>query len=145
MCDQQRLRPDCAYAKSGLSLCWWLEYTMTVMLLTKHHLDFQRIRGVCTGLSESIHVKMPYWKTHIAAHIECCIWHCYWESKPSADISKLNRPCIVRYYYDYIIGIKLSIYSNCWFKCFLYAYAFILLWLYYHFYPSFLRASTCWM
>ena len=40
MCDQQRLRPACAYAQSDQSLCLSLEYPMSVMLLTDHHLRF---------------------------------------------------------------------------------------------------------
>ena len=34
MCDQQRLRPACAYAQSDQSLCRSLEYSMSVKLLT---------------------------------------------------------------------------------------------------------------
>ena len=30
----------CAYAQSGESLCWSFEYSMTVKLLTEHHLEF---------------------------------------------------------------------------------------------------------
>ena len=42
---------------------------MIVKLLTKHHLEFLSLKGGCTGLSESIHVKMPHcWKSHVAAH-----------------------------------------------------------------------------
>ena len=36
------------------------EYSMTVKLLTKHHLEFLGLKGGCTGLSKSIHVKMPH-------------------------------------------------------------------------------------
>ena len=35
MCDQQRLRPACAYAQSDQSLCLSLEYSMTVKLMTE--------------------------------------------------------------------------------------------------------------
>ena len=72
MCDQQRLRPACAYAESGQSLCWSLEYSMTVKLLTEHNLEFLSLTGGCTGLSESTLVKMPHcWKSHVAAQM---IW-----------------------------------------------------------------------
>ena len=37
MCDQQRLRPACAYAQSDQSLCESLEYSMNVKLLTEYH------------------------------------------------------------------------------------------------------------
>ena len=47
-----------------------LEYSMTVKLLTKHHLEFLSLKGGCTGSSESIHVKMPHcWKSHVVADI----------------------------------------------------------------------------
>ena len=40
------------------------------MLLTEHNLEFLSIKGDCTGLSESTHVKMPRcWKSHVTAHI----------------------------------------------------------------------------
>ena len=43
---------------------------MTVKLLTKHHLEFLSLKGGCTGLPESMHVKMLYcWKSHVTAHI----------------------------------------------------------------------------
>ena len=86
MCDQQRLRPACAYPQSDQSLCLWLEYFMTVKLLTEHHLEFLCLKGGCTGLSESTHVKMPHcWKSHVTANIflqmflySCSQnpWHC---------------------------------------------------------------------
>ena len=63
MCDQQILRSACAYAQSDQSLYWLLEYSMSVKVLTEHHLDFLSLRGGCTGSSESTHVKIPYcWK-----------------------------------------------------------------------------------
>ena len=47
---------------------------MIVKLLTEHHLEFLSLRGGCTGLSESTHVKMPRWKSHTTAHISLNIW-----------------------------------------------------------------------
>ena len=35
---------------------------MSVKLLTEHHLEFLSLRGGCTGSSESIHVKIPYYR-----------------------------------------------------------------------------------
>ena len=68
MCDQQRLRTACAYSQSDQSLCWSLEFTMTVKLLTEPHFVFLSLKEGCTCLSESIHVKMPHcWKSHAAA------------------------------------------------------------------------------
>ena len=43
---------------------------MTIKLLTEHHLEFLSLKGGCTGLSESIHVKMPNcWKSHVVAQL----------------------------------------------------------------------------
>ena len=43
---------------------------MIVKLLTEHHLEFLSLKGVCSGSSESTHVKMPHcWKSHALAHI----------------------------------------------------------------------------
>ena len=69
MCDQQSLRSASAYAQSNQSLCLSLEYSMTVKLLTEHHLEFLSLTGGCTGLSESTLVKMPQcWKSDATAH-----------------------------------------------------------------------------
>ena len=70
MCDQQRLRPVCAYAQSDQSLCWWLEYSMTVKLLTEYHFEFLSLTGGSKDSSESTLFKMPHcWKSHVTAHI----------------------------------------------------------------------------
>ena len=70
MCDQQRLRPACAYVQSDLSLCLSLECSMTVKLLTEKHLEFLSLKGGCTGSFESTFAKMPHcWKSHVVAHI----------------------------------------------------------------------------
>ena len=43
---------------------------MTVKLLTEHHLEFLSLKGSCTGLSESLLVKIPHcWKSHVMAHM----------------------------------------------------------------------------
>ena len=75
MCDQQRLRPVCAYAQSDQSLCLSIEYSMNVKLLTEHHLEFLSLKGFCTGSTESIHVKIPNcWKSHDTAQISSIIF-----------------------------------------------------------------------
>ena len=88
MCDQQSLRSACAYTQPDQSLCYLLEYSMIVKLLTEHHLEFLSFKGGCTGLSKSTHVKMPHcWKSQALAHrtfwkqtnetlIRCCILLC---------------------------------------------------------------------
>ena len=69
MCDQQSLRSACAYAQSDQSLCWSLEYSMSVKLLNEHYLEFLSLKGDCTGSSEPTHVKKPHcWKSHVMAH-----------------------------------------------------------------------------
>ena len=66
----KRLRSACAYAQSDQSLCLSLEYSMSVNLLTEHHLEFLSLKGGCTGSFESTHVKMPHcWKSHATAQI----------------------------------------------------------------------------
>ena len=45
---------------------------MTGRLLAEQHLDFLSLKGVCTGSSESICVKMPHcWISHVPAHMSC--------------------------------------------------------------------------
>ena len=64
----------CATSKASgqpdQSPCKSLEYSMTVKVLTEHHLEFLSLKGGCTGLYESTLVKMPHcWESHAAAHI----------------------------------------------------------------------------
>ena len=66
---QQRPGSDCTYAQSDQSLCKSLEYSLTVKLLTEHHLEFLSFKGGCTGSYESTLVKMPHCsKSHATAH-----------------------------------------------------------------------------
>ena len=60
MCDQQSLRSACAYAQSDQSLCWSLEHSTSVKLLTEHNFGFLSLTGGCSGWSESTLVKMPH-------------------------------------------------------------------------------------
>ena len=70
MCEQQSLRSAYAFAKSDQSLCWSLEYSMSVKLLTEHHLEFLSLNGGSEGSSESTLVKMPHcWKSHVTARM----------------------------------------------------------------------------
>ena len=70
MCNQQSLRSACAYAQSDQSLFLSLEYSMSVKLLTEHHLEFLSLKKGCTGLSESTLVKMPHcWKSRVTAQL----------------------------------------------------------------------------
>ena len=60
----------CATNKaSDQSLCWSLEFSMTVKQLTEHHLEFLSLKEGCKDSSESTLVKMSHcWKSHVAAH-----------------------------------------------------------------------------
>ena len=70
MCDQQRLRPACAYAQSDQSLCWTLEYSTTVKLQTEHKLKFLSLTGGCTGSSASTLVTLPHcWKSRHSSYV----------------------------------------------------------------------------
>ena len=66
MFDQQSLRSACAYAQSDQSFCLSLVYSMSVKLLTEHHLEFLSLKGGCTGSSEST---LHCWKSYDAAQI----------------------------------------------------------------------------
>ena len=38
--------------------------------MNEHHMEFLSLKGGCTGLSESTHVKMPHcWKSHVTAQL----------------------------------------------------------------------------
>ena len=70
MCDQQRLRPACAYAQTDQSICLSLEYSTSVKQLTEHHLEFLSSKVGCTGSSKSTLVKMLHcWKSHTVDQI----------------------------------------------------------------------------
>ena len=70
MCDQQMLRPDCAYAQSDQSICYSLECSMNIKLLTEQHLDFLSLKVGCTCSSETTLVKIPHcWKSRVAAQL----------------------------------------------------------------------------
>ena len=62
-CKGSDVRPD-------QSLCYLLEYYMTVKLQTEQHLEFLSLKGDCIGWTESMHVKMPHcWKSHVATQL----------------------------------------------------------------------------
>ena len=70
MRDKHMIGSAFVYAKSDQSLCYLLEYSMTVMLLTEHHLEFLSLKGGCTCSSESTLVKMPHcWILHVPVHM----------------------------------------------------------------------------
>ena len=72
MSDHQSLTSACTYAQSDQSHSSLLAYSMSVKLLSEHHLEFLSLKGGCTGSSESILVKIPHcWKSHVVAKILC--------------------------------------------------------------------------
>ena len=60
MCKQQKLRSSCAYWQSGQSLCYSLDYSISIKLLTEHHLEFLSLKGGCTDSSQSTLDKIPH-------------------------------------------------------------------------------------
>ena len=59
-----------AYAQSDQSLCLSLDYSVTVKLLTEHHLEFLSLNAGYTGSFESTLVNMPHcWKSHVVAQL----------------------------------------------------------------------------
>ena len=68
VCATSKASDQPAHVQSDRSLCLLLEYSLTLKLLTKHHLEFLSLKGGCTGSYESTLVKMPHcWKAHVTA------------------------------------------------------------------------------
>ena len=59
MCDQQSLRPACAYSQSDQSLCLSLEDSMSVKLLAEQHLEFLSLKGAAQ-VRLSLHLSKCY-------------------------------------------------------------------------------------
>ena len=63
-------KPQISLRISDQSLCYSLEYSMIVKLLTEQHSEFLSLKRGCRGSSESTLVKMSNcWKSHAAALI----------------------------------------------------------------------------
>ena len=70
--------------------------SMGVKLLTEHHLELLSLKGGCTGLSESTHVKTPHcWKSHHGSITSCVIkgLHCNSDKPVLMKSSKLYIMC----------------------------------------------------
>ena len=76
MCDRQSLRSASAYAQSDQSLSLSLEYSMTVKLLTEHHLEFLSLMG--------------HAKTRLSLHLSKC--HIV-ENLMRGSFKILDSPC----------------------------------------------------
>ena len=82
---------------------------MTLKLLTKHHLEFLRLKGGCTDSSESTLVKMQHcWKSHVRAHIVFLISllkHAVDTQKKRLNetflLSTINIQCVNEIYFSY--------------------------------------------
>ena len=91
MYDQQSLRSACPYAQSGQSLCLSLEYSMSVKLLTEHHLEFLSLKGGCTGSFESTLDKIPpCWKSRVTAHFSSIPVSIHDNSRPIYGVTRLK-------------------------------------------------------
>ena len=77
MCDQQRLRPACAYQPAHMrSLIWAIASRLNIPWILSYWLniiwEFLSLTGGCTDSSESTLVKIPHcWKSHVAAQYLC--------------------------------------------------------------------------
>ena len=75
-CDQQRLRPACAYAQTDQSLCFALNYSMSVKLLIKLNLEFLSLTRGCTGSCQNVTLleitcQGSFYANSISAKISC--------------------------------------------------------------------------
>ena len=61
---------------------------MTAKLLTDQHLVFLKLKGGCTGSSETTFAKMTqFWKSHVAAQRGTCIKGLFWPRvEPKTEI-----------------------------------------------------------
>ena len=91
MWDQQRLRPACAYTQSDQSLCLPLEYSMSVKLLTEHHMEFVSLKGGCLGSSESRLVRIPLLE-FIMNFSYGTMWANFWYLLKGQPVSQTNLP-----------------------------------------------------
>ena len=104
MCSQQKLRSACAYVQSDQSLRLSLEYSISVKLLTEHHLAFLSIEGGCTISPESTLVeKSHFWKSHVAAK--------FFGSKHNISLSHFSNMYKANYVLSVLLGIP-SLFGN---------------------------------
>ena len=71
VCATSKASDQPALTRSLIRLCLSLEYSMSVKLLTEHHLEFLSLKGGCTGSSEFTLVKMPHlgWKSNVTTQM----------------------------------------------------------------------------
>ena len=85
-----------------------LEYSLIVKLLTEHHLASLSLKSICTGLSESTHVKIPHcWKSHVAAHMDPNTECAHLEHKPT---HLLNNSILLSHIHLALTGKSLQSY-----------------------------------
>ena len=67
------------YAQSDQSICLSLEHSMSVKILTEHHLEYLSLTGGCTGSSASTLVKMPHcWNSIMSSY--CLFLFLMWDN-----------------------------------------------------------------
>ena len=89
----------CAYAQPDQSFRLSLEYSMTLRLLTEHHLEFLSLKGGCTP------VKMPHcWRSHVAAQLSlfCLLHYLLHQKHYLMHSTRKERDC--RRFYDILIA-----------------------------------------
>ena len=93
---------------SDQSLCSSLEYSMSVKLLTEHHLEFLCLKGGCTDSSESTLVKMPLcWKNYEAAQM-VITWAISEGSDKPVHLTKHSLLTFIKYGNKYKVHILFS-------------------------------------
>ena len=78
---------------------------MTVKLLTEQHLQLLRLKGGCTGSSESTHIKMPHcWKSRTRFTALFYFWLLSYKRAANAQTSL----CICMYMYSIARTVALT-------------------------------------
>ena len=82
MYDQKRLRSACAYAQSDQSLCYSLEYSMSVMLLTEQFLEYLKTATLIISMFYQKELYEP-WNLIQVSSKSVGKWASYWHLKNS--------------------------------------------------------------
>ena len=108
MCDQQRLRPACAYAQSDQSLCLSLEYPMTVKLLTDYHLKFLSLTEFLKAAQARPSPHSP--KCHIVRNLMNWLkFNLYFPKYQTLDTGNLSLTLSIYAYERYLLSMSMDI------------------------------------
>ena len=78
------------------------KYSINCKLLTEDHLEFLSLKGGCTGLFESIPVKMAHrWKSHVRAQI--CHCHGSFEYLQHMFLLFFKLKIVTIFFYSYVL------------------------------------------